>query len=108
MSWQAALGLGIPALVAVAGFLVTYRNNLQLSQRKDRLDRINRQLSDFYGPLFATASASNACWLVFRRQYRPGGAFWDSAGPPPTSDEAAAWRLWITTVLMPLTGACAM
>jgi hypothetical protein len=102
VSWQASLSLGIPALVAVAGYLITYRNNLRLNQRKDRLDRVTRQLSDLYGPLFATASASNATWLVFRRQYRPGGSFWDKPGPPPTPEEAAAWRLWMATVFMPL------
>ena len=82
MSWQAALSLSIPALVAVAGYLITYRNNLRLNERKDRLDRVTRQLSDFYGPLFATVSASQAAWEVFRNQYRPGGAFWDESGPP--------------------------
>ena len=102
MSWQAALGLGIPALVAVAGFLLTYRNNLRLNQRKDRLDRITRQLGDLYGPLYANASASTAAWLVFRSQYRPGGAFWSSFRSAPTEDEAAAWRRWMTTVFMPL------
>jgi hypothetical protein len=47
---------GDTRLVAVAGFLVAKRNSLRLSQRKDRLDRITHQLSDFYGLLFATAS----------------------------------------------------
>jgi hypothetical protein len=102
MSWQAALSLGIPALVAVAGFLVAYRNSLRLSERRDRLDRITRQLGDFYGPLFATASAGNAAWAVFRSLHRPGGAFWDKPGPPPTDDETAAWRRWMTTVFMPM------
>ena len=68
MSWQAALSLGIPALVAVAGYLLTYRNNLRLSERRDRLDRVSRQLTEFYGPLFATASAGNAAWALFRSQ----------------------------------------
>jgi hypothetical protein len=103
VSWQAALSLGIPALVAVAGYLITYRNNLRLNRRKDRLDRVTRQLSDLYGPLFARASASNATWLMFRQQYRPGGSFWGKPGPPPTPEEASAWRLWISTVFMPLT-----
>lgn len=102
MSWQAALSLGIPALVAAGGYLVTYRNNLRLNGRKDRLDRVTRQFSDLYGPLFATASATNATWLMFRRQYRPSGAFWGQPGPPPTPEAASAWRLWMTTVFMPL------
>jgi hypothetical protein len=102
MSWKAALSLGIPALVVVTGYVVTHRNNLRLSERKDRLERINRQLGELYGPLFATASASNAAWLTFRSQYRPTGAYWGGTGPKPTPEEAAAWRLWITTVFMPL------
>jgi hypothetical protein len=102
VSWQAALSLGIPALVAVVGYFIAYRNNLRLSQRKDRLDRVTHQLSDLYGPLLAVASAGNATWLAFRRQYRPGGAFWGKSRPAPTPEEAAAWRLWMTTVFMPL------
>jgi hypothetical protein len=102
VSWEVVLSLGIPATVAVVGYFLTYRNNLRLSRRKDRLDRVTRQLSDFYGPLFATASASDASWHTFREQVRPGGAFWDRPGPPPTPEEQAAWRLWMTTVFMPL------
>jgi hypothetical protein len=102
MSWQAALALGIPALVAVAGYLVTYRNSLRLSERRDRLDRVNHQLSELYGPIYATVSASKAAWVVFRSQNRPGGAFWDKPGPAPTPDETAAWRRWMTAVFMPL------
>ena len=84
------------------GYLLAYRNNLRLNQRKDRLDRITRQLGDLYGPLYALASSSAAAWLVFRSQYRPGGAFWSSFRSAPTEDEAAAWRRWMTTVFMPL------
>jgi hypothetical protein len=100
VSWQAALSLGVSALVAVGGYLLTYRNNLRLSERKDRLERVSRQLSEFYGPLFATASAGSAAWALFRTEWRPTGSFWDEHGP--TTDEAAAWRRWMLTVFMPL------
>jgi hypothetical protein len=101
LSWQAALALAIPALVAVVGYLLTYRNNLRLAERKDRLDRITQQLSDFYGPLFALSHANQSAWQIFRMLYRSDVAgFWDD--PQPTDDEAAAWRLWMTTVFMPL------
>jgi hypothetical protein len=101
MSWQAALALAVPALVAVVGYLLTYRHNLSLAERNDRLDRVTRQLSDFYGPLLALSNADQSAWRVFRTRYRPDiPGFWDD--PPPTDDEAAAWRLWMTTVFMPL------
>ncbi|MGW3123595.1 hypothetical protein ACWDBW_41915 [Streptomyces sp. NPDC001107] len=34
--------------VAFVGYLATYLNNLPLSQRQERLSRVNRQLSEFY------------------------------------------------------------
>jgi hypothetical protein len=102
VSWKAALTLAVPAFVAVVGYLMTYRNSLRLNERKDHLDRVTRQLTDFYGPLLATASAGNAAWSAFRDRYRPSGYFWSESGPPPTAEEAAAWRRWMVAVFMPL------
>jgi len=89
--------------VAVIGYFVTYRTNLRLAQRNDRLERINRQLSEFYGPLLALTRASGQSWQAFRQRYRPPGSesFWIS-DPPPTREDAIAWRLWMTTVFMPV------
>jgi hypothetical protein len=53
MSWEASLAIGIPASVAVGGYFATYRHNLRLAARNDRLDRLNRQLEELYGPLIA-------------------------------------------------------
>jgi hypothetical protein len=98
---KVALPLVITILLAIAGYLATYANSLRLARRSDRLDRINRQLRDLYGPLFALTSASNRTWSEFRQRYRPSGGFWD-LDSPPTQDEAAAWRLWMSEVFMPL------
>jgi hypothetical protein len=89
--------------VAVIGYFVTYRTNLRLAQRNDRLERINRQLSEFYGPLLALTRASGQSWQAFRQRYRPPGSesFWKN-DPPPTKEDAIAWRLWMTTVFMPV------
>jgi hypothetical protein len=97
----AALALGVPAAVAVVGFFVTYAYSLRLAKRKDRLERINRQLSDLYGPLLSLSSASDAAWKAFRRRWRPDvGSYW--ADPEPTEDERVAWRTWMAAVFMPL------
>lgn len=93
--------LSVTVLVAGLGYLFTYFNGLRLSQRKDRLERIDRQLRELYGPLFAIDRASTRAWAAFRSRYRPGGAFWGTASSP-TEEEAAAWRLWMTEVFMPL------
>jgi hypothetical protein len=93
----------VGVVVAAVGYFVKYRVDLRLAQRNDRLDRINRQLSEFYGPLLALTRASGQSWQAFRERYRPPGSesFWTS-DPPPTREDAIAWRLWMTTVFMPV------
>ena len=88
---------------AVVGYFFTYVTNLRLAQRNDRLERINSQLSEFYGPLLALTRSSDQSWQAFRKRYRPPGSesFWKS-DPPPTVEDAAAWRLWMTTVFVPV------
>lgn len=87
---------------AVVGYFFTYVTNLRLAQRNDRLARINSQLSEFYGPLLALTRSSDQSWQAFRKRYRPGeGSFWKN-DPPPTVEDAAAWRLWMTTVFVPV------
>jgi hypothetical protein len=102
VSWQAVLALAVPASVAILGFFVAYVVNLRLAQRSDQLGRVSRQLSDFYGPLYALVNATNTSWDAFRATHRPGGAFWGVPGDPPSEADAAAWRLWMSLVFMPL------
>ena len=93
----------IGVCIAVIGYFIKYRIDLRLAQRNDRLERINRQLSEFYGPLLALTRSSGQSWQAFRQRYRPPGteSFWKS-DPPPTKEDAVAWRLWMTTVFMPV------
>jgi hypothetical protein len=93
----------VGVVVAVLGYFVTYGTNLRLAQRNDRLERINQQLSEFYGPLLALTRSSGQSWQAFRQRYRPPGSesFWKN-DPPPTMEDAAAWRLWMTTVFIPV------
>jgi hypothetical protein len=102
MDWEVVLTLSITVLLALLGYGATYAYNLKLARREDRLSRVSRQLSDFYGPLFALSESGASIWNGFRTQYRPGGkAYWDPTDPPSAA-EAEAWRLWITEVFMPL------
>jgi len=101
MDLKTIVTLSVTILVAAAGYLFKYLNDLKLSQRKDRLERVDRQLRELYGPLFALDRASTMAWTAFRSRYRPGEAFWGTASSP-TEEEAAAWRLWMTEVFMPL------
>lgn len=101
MSTGAIITLATTVTLAFVGYLITYANNLRLARRSDRLNRVNAQLSDLYGPLLALMAATEAAWDKFRKQYRPGVSFWRGS-TPPTEEEAAAYRLWMVTVFMPL------
>ena len=45
--------------------------------------------------------AGNQAWGAFRTRYRHEGSYFGRY-PPPTDEDLAAWRLWMTTVFMPL------
>src|SRR5215217_6662099 len=101
MDATAAVAL-VGVFVAAIGYVIKYWTDLKIEQRNDRLERINRQLSEFYGPLLALTRSSGESWQAFRKRYRPGaGSFW-KRDPPLTVEDAAAWRLWMTTVFVPV------
>jgi hypothetical protein len=101
VTWGQAIAIVVPITVAFVGVLGAYFYNAALARRKDQLDRVNRQLSELYGPLLALEAASSRSWEAFRSRYRPGGSYWER-DPPPTVEEGEAWRLWMTEVFMPL------
>jgi hypothetical protein len=102
MDWKTFATLTVSVVLAFVGYWATYWNNLRISQRKDKLDRVNRQLKELYGPLFALGHASEVAWKKFRGRYRPDGAFWGGPDDQPTKEEAVAWRLWMTEVFIPI------
>ncbi|HJP95805.1 MAG TPA: hypothetical protein VJ843_00380 [Candidatus Saccharimonadales bacterium] len=101
MDWKTGLTLAVSILIAAVGFVAKYINDVKIAQRKDRLERVSRQLKEFYGPLYALIEASEIAWRGFRRKYRPNQSYWRSE-PYPNEEEAAAYRLWMREVFMPL------
>lgn len=96
------LGTALTLLVTVCLALIGYSYSLFLARRKDQLDRVNRQLSDFYGPLYALSRTGEHVWSSFRSRHRPHkGSFW-KPGSLITDADADAFRLWISSVFMPL------
>ena len=102
MELTTVVPLIVTAALAFVGYLVTYRTNLRLSQRKERLDRVNKQLAEFYGPLFAMVHASSSAFEAFRDTYWSGRRQFFQQGVQPTYRDIIAWRRWVTHALMPL------
>lgn len=90
-------------LVAFSGYVVKYINDLRLAQRKDRLERVNLQLRELYGPLFSLINVSTITWKAFVEQYCRNQAFRTKNGILPKTEEAESiWRHWMQNVFMPL------
>jgi len=91
----------IGVVVAILGYFAKYTNDLAIARRNDRLGRVNRQLSDLYGPLYALFYAGGETFHEFFRAYSSDPqSFWGGVGPSP--EQAQAWRLWMTNVFQPL------
>lgn len=96
------IALVVTIALAFVGYVAAYLNGLRLAQRHERLARVNRQLSDFYGPMFAITEANSRAFEAFaQRNVRPDGRSPFDHEDPPTGEELAEWRLWVTTVFLP-------
>lgn len=88
-----------------AGFLFTYWNSKTIEERKARIERVNKQLKQFYGPLLACVTASRSAFAAMLRQHSPDGtkeAFQAALQASPDGPEARAYRTWMLQVLQPL------
>lgn len=96
------VGVLATVVLALAGYFVTYLNNLKLERRRARLERVNRQLKELYGPLLALVKEGEAVLRDFRAEFYPGRDIYWGTENEPTEKEAAEWRLWISEVFMPI------
>jgi len=69
--------------------------------RKDRLELVNRQLSELYGPLLVSCEVGRSAYqALLRKLRRPNGIF--HPDPPPTEAEIKEWFHWMVNVLNPI------
>uniref|UniRef100_A0A7R9YPK9 Uncharacterized protein n=1 Tax=Chlamydomonas euryale TaxID=1486919 RepID=A0A7R9YPK9_9CHLO len=92
-------------LAVVAGYLFTYWNSKAVEERKARIDRVNRQLREFYGPLLACVTATKSAYDAMVQQHSPDGtlmAFTRALSEDSQGATASAYRGWMAQVLQPL------
>lgn len=96
-----ALTTIVTIILALSGYFLKYFYDLKLSKRASRLERINRQLGELYGPLYALAYSTTTTFIAFRAKYRPTYKSYFDKNSPPNDEELKIWRLWMSTVFMP-------
>lgn len=91
----------VTIFVAFFSFVAKYYNDLRIAKRKDRLERINRQLKELYGPLLSLTSSSKATWTEFRKKYRTDSNQYHDIKNTPSEKEKEIWRVWVLNVFYP-------
>lgn len=71
---EAAIAASAAICVAVLGALLSFISTRRLQRRQVRLERLNAQLRDFYGPLYAIFQANHIAHLRFVDTLRPGSS----------------------------------
>jgi len=89
-------------VVAVLAASLSYTHARRLQRRQARLGRLNAQLEELYGPLYATLEASRIAYQRFLDGLRPGqSSLFDPATPPPSEEELRIFRQWVEVVSHP-------
>jgi hypothetical protein len=92
---EAAIAASAAICVAVLGALLSFIYSRRLQRRQARLERLNAQLRDFYGPLYAIFQANRIAHLRFVDTLRPGSPTLFAPDVAPLNDEELGlWRQW--------------
>ena len=97
--------IAISILVATAGAVIAYVSAIAAESRRRRLDRIDQQIRELYGPLLILAITNDGAWIAFEKsaENMPGSLdqyysrFWRMETPEQTH-----WRNWVEHVFTPL------
>jgi hypothetical protein len=101
-NWKFIISVSVTVLLALSGYLYTWNQTRSDTQYVAKLERVNSQLKDFYGPLYVLTEAEELSFQQFLQDTRPeeGRAFWN-ADNPPSEAQQKAWRRWISEVTIP-------
>ena len=102
--WIKIAPIAVAALIAVAGWVITYFHKWYFDNKANQLLRVNRQLKELYGPLYVRLMASKETWEAFWKQHRPqhGKNYYFGADVEVTEAEKEVWRNWMKNVFEPL------
>jgi hypothetical protein len=108
-----ALAISLLALFISAGkWLYDSRRDKKKFGRDVRIARIDRQLSDLYGPLYTLYETGEVYWFTFVDEHsndrsvpREFRAFFPEPGRPfpvPSKSQLEEYRLWMSSVFSPI------
>ena len=90
----------VSVTVAVMVFVLNQWGQARGERRQARLQRVNAQLRDLYGPLKALADANEEVWDAMRDSHLPD-VDTRRSGPAVRDQDSRDWTDWLTHALMP-------
>lgn len=93
------VALAIPIVVALLGYWITKRNQLELSRWRERLDLINNRLNNFYGPLYVQSEVGYGAYKTLIDKMGGEGAF---RQVPMDAAVLHEWQVWVENIFLPL------
>jgi len=93
------VALVIPIVVALLGYWITRRNQLELSRWRERLDLINNRLNKFYGPLYVQSEVGYGAYKTLIDKMGGEAAFRQEPMDPAVLHE---WQVWVENIFLPL------
>jgi len=94
------IALFVTVLLAITGYLYNYSQQIASERRKERLNLLNKQINEFYGPLYILTESSSAAFSTLR--HRLGGIHVFKNSKNPTAKELEEWHIWVVSVFVPL------
>jgi hypothetical protein len=89
-------------IMALLGAGLSFVQTRRLQRRQAWLARLNAQLEELYGPIYATLEASRIAYHRLLDKLRPGSvSLFDPGSAPPSEEELCTFRRWIETVSHP-------
>ena len=92
----AVIAASTSVIVAVLAFVLNQLGLLRQERRTVRLNRVNSQLRDLYGPLNALVQANERIWEALRADHLPGRV------DRKPGDGGAVWLQWRDEVFQPI------
>ena len=83
MDQATTITLSVSIFLAILGYIAKYLNDLNITRMKERLERVNQQLRDLYGPLYALNHVSSSTWDAFVERYCNNEEFRTPSNPKP-------------------------
>ena len=89
-------------ILAFIGYFISYFNTLRIDKKKARLDFINMQLNEFYGPLYVVILTSDIAFKALRYSAERKGLKHVNEDAPKSKNDLSQWEIWLRNVFVPL------